>query len=457
MTGPAAGARPPIGLLLGGDVMLGRGVDQALPGAGDPALPARWRGVGSARTFVELAERRSGLLPERRHAAYVWGELLAEFRAPDIDLRLVNLETAVTTSDEPWPRKWMHYRMHPANTATLVAVGIDCCSLANNHVLDWGQRGLEETLAALRGAGIRTAGAGRDRAAAEAPAVLEAPGKGRVAVFSFATLSSGVPVGWAARRQRPGVNVILQSSCFVTRIANLVRPIRKDAAVVVASIHWGPNWNWSVPGYMRRFAHRLIDEAGVDVIHGHSSHHVKGIEVYRDRLILYGAGDLINDYEGLSLRRSAGRRELERHRRVPAGSGRALPRAPRRGHGRVARPGADPHADPPAAAPAGRTRRRRVAAGDARPGATRSARPRRHGGQRCPAARLKDPRGRGAVGVAARSGDPGGIRTRGLNLERVASWARLDDGVSRGSIPDARAAPTAESIPAPRRRARGGR
>jgi poly-gamma-glutamate synthesis protein (capsule biosynthesis protein) len=68
---------------------------------------------------------------------------------------------------------------------------------------------------------------------------------------------------------------------------------------VVASIHWGGNWGYEIPREQTEFAHKLIDEAGVDVIHGHSSHHVKGIEVYKERPIIYGLGDFLNDYEGI--------------------------------------------------------------------------------------------------------------------------------------------------------------
>jgi len=70
--------------------------------------------------------------------------------------------------------------------------------------------------------------------------------------------------------------------------------------VVVASIHWGGNWGYAVPAAHRDFAHGLIDQCEVDVVHGHSSHHPLGIEVYRGRPILYGCGDFINDYEGIS-------------------------------------------------------------------------------------------------------------------------------------------------------------
>jgi poly-gamma-glutamate capsule biosynthesis protein CapA/YwtB (metallophosphatase superfamily) len=68
---------------------------------------------------------------------------------------------------------------------------------------------------------------------------------------------------------------------------------------VVASIHWGENFSYAIPPEQQRFARALIDAAGVAVVHGHSSHHVKGIEVYRDRPILYGCGDFLNDYEGI--------------------------------------------------------------------------------------------------------------------------------------------------------------
>jgi poly-gamma-glutamate synthesis protein (capsule biosynthesis protein) len=74
---------------------------------------------------------------------------------------------------------------------------------------------------------------------------------------------------------------------------------RKNRDVVVASVHWGGNWGWDPERGQRDFAHRLIDHAGVHVVHGHSSHHVKGIEVYKGKLILYGCGDLVNDYEGI--------------------------------------------------------------------------------------------------------------------------------------------------------------
>jgi poly-gamma-glutamate capsule biosynthesis protein CapA/YwtB (metallophosphatase superfamily) len=69
--------------------------------------------------------------------------------------------------------------------------------------------------------------------------------------------------------------------------------------LVIASIHWGPNWGYEIPQEQRSFAHSLIDTANVSVVHGHSSHHAKAVEIYKNRLILYGCGDFLNDYEGI--------------------------------------------------------------------------------------------------------------------------------------------------------------
>jgi len=82
-------------------------------------------------------------------------------------------------------------------------------------------------------------------------------------------------------------------------LAQRVREARRPGDVVVVSLHWGGNWGFGIPDEQRRFARALVDRAGVDVVHGHSSHHVKGIEVHRDRLLLYGCGDFLNDYEGI--------------------------------------------------------------------------------------------------------------------------------------------------------------
>jgi poly-gamma-glutamate capsule biosynthesis protein CapA/YwtB (metallophosphatase superfamily) len=287
-----------ITLFLCGDAMTGRGIDQILPHPGKPRLfePC----VRSALGYVELAEKRNGPLRRPVDFAAVWGDALDALRRAAPDLRIVNLETAVTASEDAWPGKGIHYRMHPANLPCLAAAGIDCCVLANNHVLDWGCRGLQETLASLRRAGIATAGAGLDADAAAAPALLDVPGKGRVWVFAWATQDCGVPLAWRAGPARPGVNVLPDLTARrLKTIARQVHAVKQPGDLVVASLHWGGNWGFDISPLQRDFAHGLLDSAGVDVVYGHSSHHVKGIEVYREKPILYGCGDLLNDYEGI--------------------------------------------------------------------------------------------------------------------------------------------------------------
>jgi poly-gamma-glutamate capsule biosynthesis protein CapA/YwtB (metallophosphatase superfamily) len=172
--------------------------------------------------------------------------------------------------------------------------------LGNNHVLDFGRRGLLDTLQTLGRLEIKIAGAGRNLSEASAPAVLNIARHNRVLVFSFACVMSGAPRSWAATSERPGVNLLREiSEACARQVADAVAQIKRPDDLVIVSVHWGPNWGYDVPPEQQRFAHALIDKADVSIVHGHSSHHPKAIEVYRDRLILYGCGDFLNDYEGI--------------------------------------------------------------------------------------------------------------------------------------------------------------
>jgi len=284
-------------MFLCGDVMTGRGVDQVLPHPSDPELHERY--VGSALDYVELAEEANGKVPAPVSFAYVWGDPLDELDRAAPDARIINLETSITTSDS-WEPKGINYRMHPEDVACLTEARIDCCVLGNNHVLDWGVRGLEETLATLDGAGLRRAGAGLDRDEAWTPAVLPTPA-GRILVLACGTPDSGVPRAWAAADGKPGVAFLPDlSRSAADELVARARHERRDGDIVVLSVHWGSNWGYAVPRSHRDFAHRLLDSGVVDVIHGHSSHHPRGIEVYERRPVLYGCGDFLSDYEGIA-------------------------------------------------------------------------------------------------------------------------------------------------------------
>src|SRR4051794_33952613 len=283
-------------IFLAGDVMTGRGIDQVLPSPGDPAL--RERLVRDARGYVALTESVNGPVPWPVPPSWPWGDALTVLEEAQPDVRIINLETSVTGSGDFAPGKTIHYRMHPDNVECLVVARPDVCALANNHVLDFGLSGLVETLRTLDDAGLAHAGAGRNVEEAQQPAVVPV-GARRVVVHAVGTESSGVPSGWAATKNRGGVAFVPNLSASVAdALATQARRTARPGDVVVVSVHAGSNWGYGVSGRYTRFARRLVD-GGVDVVHGHSSHHPRPLQVYRGRPILYGCGDLVNDYEGI--------------------------------------------------------------------------------------------------------------------------------------------------------------
>jgi len=288
-----------ITLFFCGDVMLGRGIDQILPNPGDPQIFEGY--MKNAKGYIRIAEQMTGPIPYPVNYSYIWGDAFKLLESESFDLRIVNLETSVTKSDDYWKNKGINYRMNPDNIACLTSAKIDFCSLANNHVLDWGYSGLSETIETLKKSQIKYAGAGINIIEAEKPAIFNINGKGRVYVFSLGGPGCGIPYSWRATTERAGVNLLLQySDSAVNHIIERIKRITKPRDLIIVSVHWGGNWGYDILQAQREFAHKLIDVAGVDVIHGHSSHHVKGIEVYNNKPIIYGCGDFINDYEGIT-------------------------------------------------------------------------------------------------------------------------------------------------------------
>lgn len=283
-------------VMLAGDVMTGRGIDQILQHPSSPELCESY--MHSALGYVELAEARNGAIRRAVPPSYVWGDALTALVQQAPDLRIINLETAITRSATPEP-KGINYRMNPDNIGCLIALQVDCCVLANNHVLDWGDAGLSETLKALATAGVRWVGAGRDAIEATAPAMLPVYGGHTVILYAFACPSSGVGRQWRAAAGRMGVNLVDEDDEEAVGLTvERVSAFCKVGDIVVCSIHWGPNWGYDIDPRHRRLAHALID-GGADLVFGHSSHHPKAAEIYRDRLVLYGCGDFLNDYEGI--------------------------------------------------------------------------------------------------------------------------------------------------------------
>jgi poly-gamma-glutamate synthesis protein (capsule biosynthesis protein) len=238
-----------------------------------------------------LVDRRQ----RRRPVTVVWGDLLDRLRA--LDGLFVNLECCLSTRGEPWRRTYrpFHFRADPTwAVPALRAAGVDCCALANNHVLDYEVAALRDTLGTLDDADLRHAGAGRDREAAFDPATVTVDGVD----VAFVSLTDNTPE-YAATSDRPGTaHVDIDVDDLETRTVvreTLDRAAATGPDLLVASLHWGPNMVVEPPESFRRFGRWLVDE-GVDVVHGHSAHVFQGVEVYRGRPILYDTGDFVDDY-----------------------------------------------------------------------------------------------------------------------------------------------------------------
>lgn len=232
----------------------------------------------------------------RRPPEGVWGNVLG--RLQSLDGLLVNLECVLSTGGERWTEtdRPFHFRADPEwAVPALEAAGVDYCSLANNHLLDFRAPALLDTLRHLDDAGIARAGAGEDRAAARLPARFQV-GDLDVACVAF---TDNTPE-FAAGADAPGVAYLDgtgDASRAIVResLAAATAAGDGDPDLLVASLHWGPN-NVTVPGDdFRAFCRWLADE-GVDVVHGHSAHVFHGVEVRDGSLLCYDMGDFVDDY-----------------------------------------------------------------------------------------------------------------------------------------------------------------
>ena len=272
---------PVIGLL--GDVMLGRSVGEAV----------------------------------RVRPAWVWS---AELRAvvAGCDLVVCNLECCISDRGEQTraiPGKPFFFRGPPAAVESLAALGVRAVSLANNHALDFGQTALEDTLTLLHEAGIATAGAGRGPEAARRGAVIDAAGT-RVGLLAL----TDHPAQYAARDGELGVAQDRLDSALPEWARDELGRLGREADLVVAYPHWGPNMSPAPAGWQRRRAADLLG-AGADLVAGHSAHVFHGIERHGRGFAAYDLGGALDDYAVhpglrndlglLALWRPGGRPELE--------------------------------------------------------------------------------------------------------------------------------------------------
>ena len=237
---------------LAGDVMIGRGVNERL---------------------------------DKVPINYIWGELLPLLHSTDFNL--INLEAALTVSEHAVP-KVFNFKADPKKVKALAEGAVHVVNLANNHVLDFGEEGLLETLRTLNNAHILHVGAGKDAKEAAAPAILERKGI-KIGILGC---TDNEP-SWRAEAGKPGTFYLQIGD--LEAIRESIIKLRSEVDLLILTIHWGPNMRDRPSPDFREFAHQLID-LGVDLIHGHSAHIFQGIEIYRGKPILYDTGDFIDDY-----------------------------------------------------------------------------------------------------------------------------------------------------------------
>lgn len=198
------------------------------------------------------------------------------------DLHLANLEAPVTTREQTSVEKRYLLRSHPAGArAVLGELNVDGVSLANNHMLDYENRGLYDTMRNLNRFGIRYTGAGANRGWASQPAYFERRGR----TVSFLSFSNTYPKSFWATEKSPGT-----AYGSPQLIEDRVDEASNNSDVTVVSFHWGSELDTRPKQYQKRFARKAV-RAGADVVFGHHPHSIQPYERYRDGVIFYSLGN----------------------------------------------------------------------------------------------------------------------------------------------------------------------
>lgn len=211
------------------------------------------------------------------------------------DIALANLEGVVSTRGAFWDKEEtnpFYFRAPPFMLEVLTEAGFDVVMTANNHAMDFGPEALLEQLELLEAVNIVAVGAGRDAEEAAAPKYVKV-GDMVLAVIGLTTYNSPI----AAGADRAGVHWINGHAQILNKLAASVAEARRHADLVVFSPHWGGNWTERPTPQRIELAHALID-LGVDAILGHSAHQIHGIEIYKNRPIVYDMGNFLWDSPG---------------------------------------------------------------------------------------------------------------------------------------------------------------
>ena len=215
----------------------------------------------------------------------------------DGDIGFANFEGALTDRGEPWPKGY-NFRTPPRFASGLRDAGFDIVSLANNHTMDYGVVGLEDTLGALDGAGVRRIGAGRSGSEAAQAAVIEASG---LRVAFIGCVATPVEAGgftieqWAAGTDGSGV-FVCEDTALQTRIAEA----KQIADFVIVTAHAGTEYRNTPDATQARIVNTVL-AAGADVFIGHHAHVVQPVELRGGQLVAWGLGNFIFDLDNVDL------------------------------------------------------------------------------------------------------------------------------------------------------------
>jgi poly-gamma-glutamate synthesis protein (capsule biosynthesis protein) len=229
---------------------------------------------------VHFTGRTARLLSD---PATALGPIAAVLKAGDFTA--VNLETAVTSGGVPQPKTY-HFRTVPAAFTALRDGGVDLVTMANNHVLDYGQAGLADTLAAARAARFPYVGIGKDAAAAWAPYVTTVKGM-RIAVIGVSQVAE-LASSWVATPSRPGE----ANAIDLGRTLAAVRAARRLAPTVIVFMHWGTEGE-ACPDPNQLSLARQLAAAGASIIVGAHAHMLQGSGWLGRTFVAYGMGNFL--------------------------------------------------------------------------------------------------------------------------------------------------------------------
>ena len=246
----SSASAPPLSLGIGGDVTFGLAVADAI---------------------------------EREGPGYPWSEVSPLLE--DYDITAVNLEGPLCHGTEPNPvQPSIYLKGDTSCAAPMAAAGIDAVCLANDHIMDYGTAGLEETLNVLRAEELGAFGAGSNNRAAEQPLVLESENGASIALLSFCDVA---PEGYAAGEDSPGV-----SQASLERIAEIVGQAARQSPYVAVFVHWGDVGSTEITMRQRELARACV-QAGADLVVGCHPHVVQGIEAVDGVPVIYSLGNLV--------------------------------------------------------------------------------------------------------------------------------------------------------------------